>query len=37
MKVAVSPRYLEPLSGLRVRLSYDLGTGTQQAINLLER
>lgn len=30
-------RYLEPLSGLKVRLSYDLGMGTQQAINLLER
>jgi len=30
-------RYLEAVSGLKVRLSYDLGMGTQQAINLLER
>ena len=32
-----SARYLEPLAGLKVRLSYELGMGTEQAINLIER
>lgn len=32
-----SARFLEAISGLKVRLSYDLGMGTEQAINLLER
>jgi hypothetical protein len=32
-----SARYLEPMAGLKVRLSYDLGMGTEQAINLIER
>lgn len=32
-----SARYIEPMAGLKVRLSYDLGMGTEQAINLIER
>jgi NADPH-dependent F420 reductase len=32
-----SARFLEAISGLKVRLSYDLEMGTEQAINLLER
>jgi 8-hydroxy-5-deazaflavin:NADPH oxidoreductase len=32
-----SARYLEPMSGLKVRLSYDLDMGTEQALNLIER
>ncbi len=32
-----SARYLEPMAGLKVRLSYDLGMGTEQALNLIER
>jgi 8-hydroxy-5-deazaflavin:NADPH oxidoreductase len=32
-----SARFLEAISGLKVRLSYDLEMGTEQAINLIER
>ena len=32
-----SARYLEPMAGLKIRLSYDLGMGAEQAINLVER
>jgi NADPH-dependent F420 reductase len=32
-----SARFVEPMAGLKVRLSYDLGMGVEQAINLIER
>ncbi len=32
-----SARYVEPMAGLKVRLSYELELGTEQTINLVER
>lgn len=32
-----SARFVEPMAGLKVRLSYDLGMGVEQTLNLIER